>query len=197
MIAFVSVVLTGGEVNMAALGWLCQEAGGGRGYWRMLICFVSMLWCVSIGIRGRWISAAVLGLQQWFDWTLILPLLTWCSGRCWNQIPLSRPPSLSCSLYVSPWPSQDWELTSIDRRLSPPAIQVNAVNALPRREDDSHLCMSVEPRLIRETSWWSCKIAGRQREIENRQMERSRAEAPPDTHIQVWHIDLLKDPYDW
>lgn len=28
MIAIVSIVLTGGEANMAALGWLCQEPGG-------------------------------------------------------------------------------------------------------------------------------------------------------------------------
>lgn len=109
MITIVSIVLTGGEVNMAALGWLCQEAGGGREYWLMLICFASMLWCVSIGSQGPGIRAAVLGLPLWFELNphpaaadmMLRPLLT--------PDPCLALQHCRASLYISSWPSQDCE----------------------------------------------------------------------------------------
>lgn len=46
-------------------GWLCQEAGGGPWYWLMLICFASMLWCVSIGSGGRGIARITFHRLNW------------------------------------------------------------------------------------------------------------------------------------
>lgn len=60
---------------------LCQDAGGARRYWLTLICFVSMVRCVSIGSQGPGISPAVLGLAPQLglnpaDIMMLWPLLT-------------------------------------------------------------------------------------------------------------------------
>lgn len=128
------------EVNMAALGWLRQEAGGGREYWLMLICFASMLWCVSIGSRGPGISAAVLGLPPWLELNPHPASDMMMLGALLTPDPHLTLQHCQASLCVSSWPSQDWELSSVDRRLSPAAREVTAVNAVPGGEDDSHLC---------------------------------------------------------
>lgn len=73
-----------------------------------------------------------------------------CYSRCWHRT-LQH---CQASLYVSSWPSQGWELTSADRRLSPPVREVTAVNAVPEGEDDSHLRrVYMELRLINGASW--------------------------------------------
>lgn len=105
-------------------------------YWLMLICFASMLWCVSIGSRGPGINVVRARIT---NWTLIKTPLTWCYGHCWHQ-------SLSCSPPPQPPLSSliihllltftKWELTRADRRLSPQDGEVTAVNAVPGLEDD-------------------------------------------------------------
>lgn len=65
--------------------WLCQDAGGGRGYWLTLICFVSTVHSVSIGSQGPGISSNMLGLPSQFglnpaDILMLWPLLTQTSA---------------------------------------------------------------------------------------------------------------------
>lgn len=144
MITIVSIVLTGGEANMAAL-WVAVSGGrreGEREYWLMLICFASMLWCVSIGSRGPGINAAVLGLPLRSNWTFILPLLTWYYWPPLTPDPLSSPPTLSgliiCQLLTLTrlGINQRWQTTVTTK-----PREVTAVNAVPGGgEDDSHLC---------------------------------------------------------
>lgn len=98
MFATFSIVLTGGEVNMAVLGCLCREAAGGREYWLMLICFASMLWCVSIGSRGPGISY----IRAWITFVVWTEPSCCCCCCFWHDgtvavdtRPLSGPPLLS------------------------------------------------------------------------------------------------------
>lgn len=88
----------GGEVNIAALGWLCREKGGGTEYWLMLICFASMLWCVSIGSRGPGISR----IRAWITFVVWIESSSCCSHCCWHDAtaavdtrPSFGPPMLS------------------------------------------------------------------------------------------------------
>ena len=140
---------------MAALGWLPVSGGRRRRRRRrrreMILTDANLFlrpcpWCVSIGSRGPGISPAALGLPPLPS----APLLTRCCwGRCWHQTLVQPLKHCQASLCVSSWPSQDWELTSADRRLSPPPWEVTtAFNAVARGEGgggerergNSHLC---------------------------------------------------------
>lgn len=146
MITIVSIVLTGGEVNMAALGWLLS--GGRR---REIILTDANLFCVH---------ALMCVNRQSRPWDQLGPCSDYHPRFELNPHPpvcpadmmlrrsllTPRPSSRPLSNTVRPHyvsaldPHKTGELTSTDRRLSPPAREVTAFNAVPRGEGDSHLC---------------------------------------------------------
>lgn len=88
--------------------------------------------------RARIISLVCIDLSPCWQWLVMMP-----------RQPVTPDPRRTlqhclASLFVSSWPSEDWELTSADRWLSPPTREVIAVNAVPGwhagRGGDGHPC---------------------------------------------------------